>query len=67
MIKLVRLLTEISKNSKMIVMAGGAGSGKSTLINKFKGAVPDFDVFNTDKYVEDKDHPLYNKLTQASM
>ena len=67
MIKLLKLLTEIENKSKMIVMAGGAGSGKSTLINKFKGAVPDFEIFNPDKYIEDKDHPYFNKLTQASM
>ena len=66
MIKLIKLLTEIENKSKMIVMAGGAGSGKSTLVNKFKDAVPDFEIFNPDKYVEDKTHPLHNKLTQAS-
>ena len=66
MIKLIKLLTEIENKSKMIVMAGGAGSGKSTLINKFKDAVPDFEIFNPDKYVEDKTSPLHNKLTQAS-
>tara|TARA_Y100000034_G_C6887835_1_gene407853 strand:- start:544 stop:1371 length:828 start_codon:yes stop_codon:yes gene_type:complete len=67
MIKLIKLLTEIENKSKMIVMAGGAGSGKSTLVNKFKDAVPDFEIFNPDKYVEDKTSPLHNKLTQASM
>ena len=66
MIKLIKLLTEIENKSKMIVMAGGAGSGKSTLVNKFKDAVPDFEIFNPDKYVEDKTSPLHNKLTQAS-
>ena len=66
MIKFIKLLTEIENKSKMIVMAGGAGSGKSTLVNKFKDAVPDFEIFNPDKYVEDKTSPLHNKLTQAS-
>lgn len=66
MIKLLKLLTEIENKSKMIVMAGGAGSGKSTLINKFKGAVPDFEIFNPDKYVEDENHPFHNSLTRAS-
>lgn len=53
--------------NKMIIMAGGAGAGKSTLTNKIKSAAPGFEVINPDKYVEDKDSPMYNSLTQASM
>jgi predicted kinase len=47
-------------------MAGGAGAGKSTLINKFKSSVPDFELINPDKYVEDEDHPFHNNLARAS-
>ena len=66
MIKLVKLLTEIENKAKVIIMAGGAGAGKSTLINKFKSSVPDFELINPDKYIEDEDHPLYNNLGGAS-
>ena len=66
MIKLVKLLTEIENKAKVIIMAGGAGAGKSTLINKFKSSVPDFELLNPDKYVEDEDHPFHNNLARAS-
>ena len=66
MIKLVKLLTEIENKAKVIIMAGGAGAGKSTLINKFKSSVPDFELINPDKYVEDEDHPFHNNLARAS-
>jgi predicted kinase len=51
----------------MIIMAGAAGSGKSTLISKIKSATPGFEIINPDKYVEDKDSPMYNNLMQSSM
>ena len=66
MIKLVKLLTEIENKAKIIIMAGGAGAGKSTLINKFKSSVPDFELINPDKYIEDEDHPFHNNLARAS-
>ena len=66
MIKLVKLLTEIENKAKVIIMAGGAGAGKSTLINKFKSSVPDFELINPDKYIEDEDHPFHNNLARAS-
>lgn len=66
MISLINLLTEIEGKGKMIVMAGGAGAGKSTLINKFKSAVPNFELINPDKYVEDENHPFHNNLSRAS-
>lgn len=53
MIKLMNLLKEIvSPKSKMIIMAGGAGAGKSTLVNKIKSYIPNFTILNPDDYVE---------------
>jgi predicted ATPase len=65
MIKLVDLLLEISQN-KMVVMAGGAGAGKSYLLNKVKSKSPDIKILNPDTYIEDKDSLMYNNLTKAS-
>ena len=68
MIKLLELLKEvIAPKDKMIIMAGAAGSGKSTLISKIESATPGFEIINPDKYVEDKDSPMYNNLMQSSM
>ena len=65
MIKLLELLKEVmAPKDKMIIMAGAAGSGKSTLISKIKSATPGFEIINPDKYVEDKDSPMYNNLMQ---
>jgi len=68
MIKLLDILREaMAPKDKMIIMAGAAGSGKSTLISKIKSAAPGFEVINPDKYVEDKDSPMYNNLALSSM
>jgi len=68
MIKLLELLKEVmAPKDKMIIMAGAAGSGKSTLISKIESATPGFEIINPDKYVEDKDSPMYNNLMQSSM
>ena len=45
-------------------MAGGAGSGKSYLLNQLN--LDSLEQFNPDKYVEDKEHPYYNNLGAAS-
>jgi len=67
-IKLLELLKEVmAPKDKMIIMAGAAGSGKSTLISKIESATPGFEIINPDKYVEDKDSPMYNNLMQSSM
>lgn len=68
MIKLIDILKEaMAPKDKMIILAGGAGAGKSTLINKIKGSAPGFEIINPDKYVEDKNSPMYNNLMQSSM
>jgi predicted kinase len=68
MIKLLELLKEVmAPKDKMIIMAGAAGSGKSTLISKIESATPGFEIINPDKYVEDKDSPMYNNLMHSSM
>jgi len=69
MIKLLNLLTEAEKGGKAIIMGGSAGAGKSTFVNQIR---PDlkkagWQELNADKYVEDKDSPMYKNLTKASM
>lgn len=57
-----------NKESKPIAifMAGGAGSGKSTVVKSIKDLIPNVDVINADKFVEDKDSPMYNSVLKAS-
>lgn len=69
MIKLLDLLKEAKTGSKAIIMGGAAGAGKSTFVNQIR---PDlqkagWEELNADKYVEDKDSPMYKNLTRASM
>ena len=50
----------------MVIMAGGAGAGKSYLLGKVKSKIPDIKILNPDTYIEDKDSSMYNNLTKAS-
>jgi hypothetical protein len=70
-------IKEVSKNPKMIIMAGGAGSGKTTFVKGNEKKVIDglvhsipelknFEYLNPDTYIEDKDSLMYNSLTKAS-
>ena len=64
MIKLTDLILEAKNRPKVVVMAGGAGSGKTHLLNQLDlGSLPQV---NPDKYVEDPQHPAYNNLSQGS-
>ena len=64
MIKLTDLILEETNKPKAVIMAGGAGSGKSYLLNQLN--LDSLEQFNPDKYVEDKDHPYFNNLGAAS-
>jgi len=66
MIKLTQLLQEVLSKPKAIIMAGGASVGKSTVLKSIDPIVKDFDNLNADKYVEDKDSPLYGNLAAAA-
>jgi hypothetical protein len=65
MIKLTDLILEARNRPKAVIMAGGAGSGKSYLLNQLD--LGSLKQFNPDKYVEDKNHPYYNNLGAASV
>ena len=63
------LLSEAKARPKALIMAGGAGTGKTHMVNTLKraGAIPeDITIFNPDQYVEDKKSPAYNNLSMAS-
>jgi len=64
MIKLTDLILEAKYQPKAVIMAGGAGSGKSYLLNQLD--LNSLEQLNPDKYVEDKNHPYYNNLGAAS-
>ena len=64
MIRILDLIQEEISRPKAVVMAGGAGAGKSYLINKL--GLISLPMFNPDKYVEDPDHPYFNNLSAAS-
>lgn len=64
MIKLTDLILERQGRPKVIVMAGGAGAGKSYLLNQLN--LTSLPQVNPDKYVEDPDHPAYNNLSQGA-
>ena len=67
MIKLTDLLREVINNPKAIIMAGGASVGKSTVLKSLQPILKDFIDLNADKYVEDKDSPMYGNLSAASV
>jgi len=64
MIKLSEIILEATNRPKAVIMAGGAGAGKSYLLNQLD--LGSLTQFNPDKYVEDPDHPYYNNLGAAS-
>lgn len=64
MIKLTDLILERQGRPKVIIMAGGAGAGKSYLLNQLD--LKSLPQVNPDKYVEDPQHPAYNNLSQGA-
>ena len=64
MIRLSDLILEDRNRPKVVVMAGGAGVGKSYLLNQLDLA--SLPQVNPDKYVEDPQHPAYNNLSQGA-
>jgi hypothetical protein len=59
--KLSTLILEKRNRPKLVVMAGGAGTGKSYLLSQLD--LGSLHLVNPDKYVEDPDSPAYNKLS----
>ena len=59
------ILAEQTNRPKAVIMAGGAGSGKTYLLNQLN--LGSLTQFNPDKYVEDPDHPYHNNLGAASV
>jgi predicted kinase len=66
MIKLTDLLKEVQNKPKAIIMAGGASVGKSTILKTIESQLSGFENLNADKYVEDKDSPMFGNLSAAS-
>lgn len=64
MIKLSDIILEARNRPKVVVMAGGAGAGKSYLLNQL--GLQSLPHVNPDKYVEDPNHPAYNNLSQGA-
>jgi predicted kinase len=64
MISLKSILQEATGKPKAVIMAGGAGTGKSYLLDKLQ--LHSLVNHNPDKYVEDKEHPYYGNLGPAS-
>lgn len=62
--KLIDIILEQSTSPKAVIMAGGAGAGKSYLLNRLK--LDSLTQFNPDKYVEDPEHKFHNNLGAAS-
>lgn len=59
--KLSTLILEARNRPKLVIMAGGAGTGKSYLLSQLD--LGSLHLVNPDKYVEDPDSPAYNKLS----
>lgn len=59
--KLSTLILEARDRPKLVIMAGGAGTGKSYLLKQLD--LGSLHQVNPDKYVEDPDSPAYNKLS----
>ncbi len=68
MIKLLDLLKEAKGQKKAIIMAGGAGAGKSTFSKQLQSDLKKagWTDLNADKYVEDPDSTMYNNLGAAA-
>lgn len=68
MIKLLDLLMEAEGQKKAIVMAGGAGVGKSTFVSKIKSDLKKagWAELNADKYIEDPESEMFGNLGKAS-
>jgi len=64
MIKLSDLILEATVGPKVIVMAGGSGAGKTHLLQQLD--LKSLPLVNPDKFVENPDHPAYNKLGPAT-
>ncbi len=62
--KLLDIILEQNGRPKAVVMAGGAGVGKSYVLNQL--SLDSLKQYNADKYVEDPDSPMYNKLGPAA-
>ena len=60
MIKLSDIILEQNGKPKAVIMAGGAGTGKSFLLKQL--GLEGLKQYNPDTYVEDPKHPYHNNL-----
>ena len=64
MIRLSEIILESTGRPKAVIMAGGAGAGKSYLLGQL--SLQSLTQFNPDKYIEDPEHQYHNNLGAAS-
>lgn len=62
--KLKDIIFEQEQKPKAVLLAGGAGAGKSYLLDQLK--LDTLPLMNPDKYIEDPDSKMYGNLAAAS-
>jgi hypothetical protein len=57
----------MGNKAKAIILSGSVGAGKTTLLQQIQPIIPDFEIINPDKYLEDKTSPFHGNLVMSSL